>query len=128
MAERLALIDPVVCLRPLTVTLAQRAAAVAALPADLRTRDISALTVVVESANAQPQQPPSPEEAKAIFAALLHDLIKVFRDNVKYLIHPDLDPARSCSYRAAVLKAVLNLGPHDRSVLLRAILSQQPPP
>jgi hypothetical protein len=127
MAQRLALIDPVVCLRPLSATLAQRAAAFGALPADLRARDISALTLVVESANVDPQQPPSPAEAKAIFAALLHDLVKVFGDNVKYLIHPDLDPARACSYRAAVLKAVLNLGPHDRSVLLRALLSQQLP-
>ena len=91
----------------------------AALPADLVIREISALTRIVESGTAHPQPPPSLDEAKAIYKVLLRDLANVV--DSKYLLQPALDPARSCSYRSVILKAVLNLGAHDRSVLLRVM-------
>ena len=34
-----------------------------------------------------------------------------------------LDPARTCAYRSAVLKAILSLEVRDRSVLLRAMMA-----
>ena len=102
-----------------------RDAAMDALPPDLRVREITAITMVVESATAHPQEPPSLDEARAIYTVLLRNLVNVFGDDTKYLIHTDLDPSRTCAYRNAVLKSVLGLGAHDRSVLLRAMMLGQ---
>jgi len=121
--ERLVTIDPAVCVELPTVTLSQQDAAMAALPADLMVREISALTRIVESGTARPQPPPSLDEARAIYKVLLHNLAAVV--DTKYLLKPALDPARTCGYRSVILKAILALGAHDRSVLLRAIMLGQ---
>jgi hypothetical protein len=121
--ERLATIDPAVCVELPTVTLSQQDAAMAALPADLLVREISALTRIVESGTAHPQPPPSLDEARAIYKVLLHNLANVV--DTKYLRQPALDPARTCTYRSVILKAILALGAHDRSVLLRAMMLGQ---
>ena len=123
--ERLAIIDPAVCLKSSSVTPSQRDAAMDALPPDLRVREITAITMVVETGTSHPQAPPSLDEARAIYTVLLRNLVNVFGDDTKYLIHPDLDPSRTCAYRNAVLKSVLGLGAHDRSVLLRAMMLGQ---
>ena len=81
--------------------------------------------MVVETATAHPQPPPSLDEARAIYTVLLRNLVNIFGDDTKYLLHPDLDPSRTCAYRNAVLKSVLGLGPHDRSVLLRTMMLGQ---
>jgi len=124
-ADRLAIIDPAVCLRLSSVTPGQRDAAMAALPPDLRLREILAVTMIVESGIANPQPPLSIDEARAIYNVMLRNLANVFGDDTKYLVHPDLDPARTCAYRNTILKSVLGLGPHDRSVLLRALMLGQ---
>jgi len=118
--ERLAKIDPAVCVKLPSVTRSQKEAAMAALPADLVIREISALARIVESGTAHPQPPPSLDEAKATYKVLLHDLANVV--DGKYLLQPALDPARACSYRSVILKAMLARGAHDRSVLLRAMM------
>ena len=123
--ERLAFIDPAVCLRLPSVTPSQRDAAMDALPPDLRVKELTAMAMVVESGTSHPQEPPSLDEARAIYRVLLRNLVNIFGDDTKYLLHPDLDPSRTCAYRNAVLKSVLGLGPHDRSVLLRTMMLGQ---
>jgi len=91
-SERLASVDPAVCVELPSVTRSQQDAAMAALPADLVIREISALTRIVESATAHPQPPPSLDEAKATYKVLLRDLANVV--DAKYLLQPALDPKR----------------------------------
>jgi len=119
--ERLASIDPAVCVELPTVTRSQQEAAMAALPADLLVREISAWTMIVESAAAHPQAPPSLDQARAILKVLERSLANTF--DRKYILQPALDPARTCAYRSAVLKAILSLEVRDRSVLLRAMMA-----
>jgi hypothetical protein len=119
--ERLASIDPAVCVELPTVTRSQQEAAMAALPADLLIRQITAWTMIVESATAHPQAPPSPDKARAILKVLERNLANTF--DRKYILQPALDPARACAYRSAVLKAILGLEARDRSVLLRAMMA-----
>jgi hypothetical protein len=119
--ERLARIDPAVCVELPTVTRSQQEAAMAALPVDLLIRQITAWTTIVESATAHPQAPPSPDQARAIMKVLERNLANSF--DRKYILQPALDPARTCAYRSAVLKAILGLEARDRSVLLRTMMA-----
>jgi len=121
--DRLATIDPAVCLNLRSVTADQQDAAMAALPPDLTVRQLTAMAAVLESSATRPQAAPSIEEARQIFRSLLENMGRVLGDEAQYLIHPDLDPRRACGLRSGIIKATLNLSEHQRSVLIRALMS-----
>jgi hypothetical protein len=123
--DQLAGIDPAVCVELPSVTPAQRDAAEAAMPPEITLQEIRALTDVLNSSIDRPQNPPSLSAAKADYAALVENLAGRIGNDVQYLAHPELRPARACALRNTLLKWMMAQEPRRRSALLRAALSGQ---
>ncbi|MFO1060095.1 MAG: hypothetical protein U1E53_24395 [Dongiaceae bacterium] len=121
--ERLAGIDPAVCVDLPAVTEAERDAADAAIPAEITLRQVQALTELLGSSVDRPQPPPSPAQAKAIYDALLRAKGRELGGDLRLLGRPELQPAAACRLRVAVMRAMLALDPGPRSVVLRAAVS-----
>lgn len=94
-----------------------------AIPQHLFARQITAMTAIFETSVSKPQPPPSAERVRQLIVGVLRDMERASGGAIQHLARPDLDPRRRCALHAAVLKHALTLGPGDRSVLLRGMLS-----
>lgn len=121
--ERLAAVDPAVCVDLPSVSEAERDAADAAVPAEITLRQVRALADLLNSSIDRPQPPPSPRQAQAVYEALLQAKAGELGDGLHALAQPELRPAAACRARIAVMRAMLALAPAPRSVVLRAAIS-----